>query len=104
MFYKQARFLTANLYIIKIQTNVNSIEHGIKSRGMVVPKQGCWIKTTLKKTTNRTRYISNKTTANIVRGVWRLKIKNYLAIANPGILVGKKGKKKKPHTHTHKKQ
>ena len=41
MFYKQARFLTANLYIIKIQTNVNSIEHGIKSRGMVVPKQGC---------------------------------------------------------------
>lgn len=63
MFYKQARFLTANLYIIKIQTNVNSIEHGIKSRGMVVPKQGCWIKTTLKKTTNRTRYISNKTWA-----------------------------------------
>lgn len=103
MFYKQARFLTANLYIIKIQTNVNSIEHGTKSRGMVVPKQGCWIKTTLKKTTNRTRYISNKTTANIVRGVWRLKIKNYLAIANPGILVGKKGKKKK-HTHTHEKQ
>ena len=45
MFYKQARFLTANLYIIKIQTNVNSIEHGIKSRGMVVPKEGCWIKT-----------------------------------------------------------
>ena len=39
MFDKQARFLTANLYIIKIQTNVNSIEHGIKSRGMVVPKQ-----------------------------------------------------------------
>lgn len=38
MFYKQARFLTANLYIIKIQTNVKSIEHGIKSRGMVVPK------------------------------------------------------------------
>lgn len=63
MFYKQARFLTANSYIIKIQTNVNSIEHGIKSRGMVVPKQGCWIKTTLKKTTNRTRYISNKTLA-----------------------------------------
>ena len=63
MFYKQARFLTANLYIIKIQTNVKSIEHGIKSRGMVVPKQGCWIKTTLKKTTNRTRYNSNKTIA-----------------------------------------
>lgn len=63
MFYKQARFLTANLYIIKIQTNVNSIEHGIKSRGMVVPKQGCWIKTTLKKTNNRTRYNSNKTIA-----------------------------------------
>lgn len=39
MFDKQARFLTANLYIIKIQRNVNSIEHGIKSRGMVVPKQ-----------------------------------------------------------------
>ena len=63
MFDKQARFLTANLYIIKIQTNVNSIEHGIKSRGMVVPKQGCSIKTTLKKTTNRTTYISNKTWA-----------------------------------------
>ena len=63
MFYKQVRFLTANLYIIKIQTNVNSIEHGIKSRGMVVPKEGCWIKTTLKKTTNRTRYISNETWA-----------------------------------------
>lgn len=45
--------------------------------------------------------MSNKTTANIVRGVWRLKIQNYLAIANPGILVGKKGKKKKTHTHTH---
>lgn len=69
MFYKQARFLTANSYIIKIQTNVNSIEHGIKSRGMVVPKQGCWIKTTLKKTTNRTRYISNKTLA-----IWQLRI------------------------------
>lgn len=63
MFYKQARFLTANLYIIKIQTNVNSIEHGIKSRGTVVPKQGCWIKTTLQKITNRTRYISKKTWA-----------------------------------------
>lgn len=69
MFYKQARFLTANSYKIKIQTNVNSIEHGIKSRGMVVPKQGCWIKTTLKKTTNRTRYISNKTLA-----IWQLRI------------------------------
>lgn len=69
MFYKQARFLTANSYIIKIQTNVNSTEHGIKSRGMVVPKQGCWIKTTLKKTTNRTRYISNKTLA-----IWQLRI------------------------------
>lgn len=44
--------------------------------------------------------MSNKTTANIVRGVWRLKIQNYLAIANPGILIGKKEKKKK-HTHTH---
>lgn len=69
MFYTQARFLTANSYIIKIQTNVNSIEHGIKSRGMVVPKQGCWIKTTLKKTTNPTRYISNKTLA-----IWQLRI------------------------------
>lgn len=49
--------------------------------------------------------MSNRTTANIVEGVWRLKIQNYLAIANPGILVGKKGKvKKKNHTHTHKKQ
>lgn len=29
------------------------------------------------------------------------KVQNYLAIANPGILVGKKGKaKKKNHTHT----
>lgn len=88
MFYKQAMFLTANLYIIKIQTNVNSIKHSIKSREMVVPKQGCWIKTTWEKTTDRTRYISNKTTANIVRGVWRLKVQNYPAIANPEILVG----------------
>lgn len=38
------------------------------------------------------------TTANIVGGVWRLKIQNYLAIANPGILVGQKGKEQK-HTH-----
>lgn len=37
-------------------------------------------------------------TANIVGGVWRLKIQNYLAIANPGILVGQKGKEQK-HTH-----
>lgn len=44
--------------------------------------------------------MSNRTTANIVEGVWRLKIQNYLAIANPGILVGKKGKVKK-NTHTH---
>lgn len=48
--------------------------------------------------------MSNKTTANIVRGVWRLKIQNYLAIANPGILVGKKERKKNTHTHTHRKQ
>lgn len=44
--------------------------------------------------------MSNRTTANIVEGVWRLKIQNYLAIANPGILVGNKGKVKKKHTHT----
>ena len=29
-----------------------------------------------------------------------MKIQNYLAIANPGILVGKKERKKKTHTHT----
>lgn len=44
--------------------------------------------------------MSNRTTANIVRGVSRLKIQNYLEIANPGILVGKK-RKEKTHTHTH---
>ena len=41
------------------------------------------------------------TTANIVGRVWRLKIQNYLAIANPGILVGQEGRKGTKNTHTH---